>query len=77
MNILWKTSPAESTSIHGEESSSVSGDGRPLNSENDDTDSQISDSNHTWRRSRKHTNGKAGKWTQQLMMISALSAGRM
>ena len=50
---------------------------RQVNSENDDTDTQTSDSKHTWRRSGKHTLSKAGERNQQLEMISAPSTGRM
>ena len=45
-----------------------------VNKQNDDVDTQTSDSEHTWRRSGKHTRRKAG---EQLEMISAPSTGRM
>jgi hypothetical protein len=50
---------------------------RQVNSENNATDTQTSDSKHTWGRSEKHTRRKAGERKQQLMMISAPSTGRM
>jgi hypothetical protein len=34
---------------------------RQVNSENDNTDTQTSDSMHTWRRSGKHARSKAGE----------------
>jgi len=48
-----------------------------VNWENDDMDTQTSDSKDTWRRSRILTQRKGGKCTQQSMMISAPSTGRM
>jgi len=45
-----------------------------VNKQNDYVDTQTSDSEHTWRRSGKHTRRRAG---EQLVMISALSTGKM
>ena len=50
---------------------------RLVNKQNDDVDTQTSDSEHTWRRNRKHTRRKVGERTEQLEMISAPSTGRM
>ena len=67
MSVPWKTSLAESICECGEESAS----------KQDDVDTQTSDSEHTWRRSGKHSWGKACKRTKQLEMISAPSTGRI
>jgi len=45
-----------------------------VNKQNGYVDTQTSDSEHTWRRSGKHTRRRAG---EQLEMISAPSTGRM
>jgi len=45
-----------------------------VNKQNDDMDTQMSDSNYSWRRNRKHTQRKAG---EQLEMISTPSTERM
>jgi hypothetical protein len=74
MSVRWKRSPAESTSVRGEESTVHLEMKRQVNSEIDDMDTQTSDSNHTWRRNGKHTRRRAG---EQLEMISAPSTGRM
>jgi len=50
---------------------------RQVNSANNDTDTQTSDSKHIWKRSGKYTWRKAGERNQQLEMISAPSTGQM
>jgi len=74
MSVPWERSIAESTSIRGDESTVHLEVKRQVDSENDDTDTQTSDSNHSWRRNGIHNRRTAG---EQLEMITAPSTGRM